>query len=77
MKRINPTVAVPLAGILAVTLAIAGTTWTSASEDDERNGESGRTHDDGDMISQTVSPDEREDAAKYWTPERMRNAKPG
>ncbi|UPK75349.1 hypothetical protein MU582_01570 [Nocardioidaceae bacterium SCSIO 66511] len=49
-----------------------GTTQTgSASADDEPKSTDG----DG-SVSHTVSQQEIEEAADYWTPERMRNAKP-
>lgn len=73
--RIPQTVAVPLAGLLAVILAAAGTAWTGSAAED--NGEPKSTDPDSGSVSHSVSQSEAEDAAHYWTPERMRNAKPG
>ena len=65
-------VAVPAAGLLAITLAVVGTTQTgSASADDEPKSTDG----DG-SVSHTVSQQEIGEAADYWTPERMRDARP-
>ncbi|KUO22492.1 hypothetical protein [Streptomyces dysideae] len=53
---------------LAATTAVCGAVWMAVNWEDARGGNGVSVH------RETQSPEE---IRKYWTPERMREAKPG
>lgn len=68
----------PVAGVIALTLAGLATAWSAgmASSPDDKTPDDER-HGDDETVSRVIPQAEAEAALEYWTPERMKNAKPG